>query len=70
MARGRKSLFSTHLPYMKENNIGANWSLVSGRTQTIYPYLLLYVKFKKENKVWFYDVYIQTGKLIYKWKLI
>lgn len=23
MARGRKSLFSTHLPYMKENNIGA-----------------------------------------------
>jgi hypothetical protein len=33
------SLFSTHLPLLKEAGVGAiNWGLVAGKTQTIYPW--------------------------------
>ena len=39
MARTRDNTFQNHLPYFHEQNIGAiNWGLVSGETQTIYPW--------------------------------
>ncbi|MEN8251305.1 MAG: cellulase family glycosylhydrolase, partial [Bacteroidota bacterium] len=39
MARTNKSTFGDHLPYMHKNNIGAyNWGLVSGKSQTIFPW--------------------------------
>ncbi len=39
MARHISSTFEDILPIFKENNIGAiNWGLVSGKTQTIYPW--------------------------------
>lgn len=39
MARGNKSVFKTHLPLMKRNNVIAiNWGLVDGKTQTKYPW--------------------------------
>ncbi len=39
MARTRDNTFQNHLPYFYEENIGAiNWGLVSGKTQTIYPW--------------------------------
>lgn len=39
MARGHNSTFETVLPLFAEKNIGAiHWGLVSGKTQTIYPW--------------------------------
>jgi hypothetical protein len=39
LARGFKSKFQTHLPMMKAEGVGAiNWGLVSGKTQTIFPW--------------------------------
>jgi hypothetical protein len=39
MARTRGNTFQTHLPYFKEEDIGAiNWGLVSGKSQTIYSW--------------------------------
>lgn len=39
MARTRGNTFENHLPYFHEQDIGAiNWGLVSGETQTIYPW--------------------------------
>jgi len=39
MARGEGSVFDPHMGYMKGEGVGAiSWGLVSGRTQTIYPW--------------------------------
>lgn len=39
MARTRGSRFATHLPVFKQEHVGCfNWGLVSGKTQTIYPW--------------------------------
>jgi hypothetical protein len=39
LARGQKSRFQTHLPVFRRERVGGlNWGLVSGRTQTIYPW--------------------------------
>jgi hypothetical protein len=39
LARGRDSTFESLLPLFSSNNIGAmHWGLVSGKTQTIYPW--------------------------------
>ena len=62
MARGRGSTFESILPYLKENMIGAyNWGLVSGKTQTIYPWRSWVFKMKKEPKLWFHDILRQDG---------
>lgn len=39
LARGKGSLFQTHMPVFAEENIGCyNWGLVGGRTQTYQPW--------------------------------
>lgn len=39
LARANDSKFQTHFPYFKEKNVGAiNWGLVTGKTQTMYPW--------------------------------
>jgi len=39
MARSNGNTFDNHLPYWKEENIGAiNWGLVSGKSNTIFPW--------------------------------
>jgi hypothetical protein len=60
MARTQGSRFATHLPIFKKEQVGCyNWGLVSGKTQTIYPWG------SKEGaakpKVWFHDVFRQDG---------
>jgi hypothetical protein len=41
LARAEGSRFESHLPYFKENKIGAyNWGLVAGKIQTQYPWSL------------------------------
>jgi hypothetical protein len=63
MARSAGSTFDGVLPIAKKHNVGAiNWGLVSGKTQTIYPweswehpYVL------NQPQVWFHDVFKADG---------
>lgn len=60
MARTLDSRFETHLPYMKSKYIGAlNWGLVSGKTQTIYPWWSL--PYFPPPKIWFHDIFYKNG---------
>jgi hypothetical protein len=60
MARKQNSLFATCLPVFKEEHVGAyNWGLVSGKTQTIYPWGS--PKDGPEPKLWFHDIFRADG---------
>jgi len=60
IARTYGSKFQTHLPLMKEENVGAiNWGLVSGKTQTIYPWNHAYNDTTIE--VWHHDILHKDG---------
>jgi hypothetical protein len=62
MARTAGSHFEPHLSTMKERNVYAiNWGLVSGRTQTIYPWSTNTVPATEEPKIWFHDIWRDTG---------
>jgi hypothetical protein len=62
MARAAGSRFETILPYFKAQNIGAiNWGLVSGKSQTIYPWGSWNKPLAKEPQVWFHDVFRKDG---------
>lgn len=62
MSRGSGSTFETILPYFKEQHIGAmNWGLVSGRSQTIYPWDSWDRKYTEEPTPWFHDVFRKDG---------
>ena len=61
MARTSGSCFDTHLPIFKQEKIACyNWGFVSGKTQTIYPWL-------KDGQpgveppLWFHDIFRQDG---------
>ncbi|MCY3018502.1 MAG: cellulase family glycosylhydrolase [Planctomycetota bacterium] len=54
------SRFESHLPFLKENKVGAwNWGLVAGRTQTYFPWGS--PKNAPEPAVWFHDVFRKDG---------
>ena len=60
MARKNNSLFITHLPLLKREHVGAiNWGLVSGKTNTIFPWGSK--EGSPEPKPWFHDVFRQDG---------
>ncbi|MCX7705243.1 MAG: 1,4-beta-xylanase [bacterium] len=62
IARNYGSIFQTHLPLFFKYGIGAiNWGLVSGKTQTIYPYSSWVKRFKKEPEVWLHDIFRADG---------
>jgi len=62
MSRSTGCTFQNVLPYLKEQNIGAvNWGLVSGRSQTIYPWHSWEKPFDKEPDPWFHDVFRKDG---------
>lgn len=62
MSRGSGSTFETILPYFREMNVGAiNWGLVSGRSQTIYPWDSWKKKYTEEPNPWFHDVFRRDG---------
>ncbi len=63
LARDLKSRFETHLPIFRDQNIGAiSWGLVSGKTQTIYPWWSWFDESPKpEPEVWFHDVLRPDG---------
>lgn len=61
MARPRNSLFSTVLPMLKKENVGAiNWGFVSGKTNTIYAWDAP-MPDGSEPKLWFHDIFRQDG---------
>lgn len=61
MARSRGSRFATHLPVFKREHVGCyNWGLVSGKTQTIYPWNS--PQGAPEPIEWFHDVLRRNGQ--------
>ena len=61
MARTRKSICQTHLPVFKSENVGCmNWGLVSGKTNTIYPWDSK--TSKDPPKLWFHDLFYADGR--------
>jgi len=60
MARTNNSKFETHFPYFKSENIGCiSWGLVSGKSQTIYPWGSK--EGSPEPEIWFHDIYRSDG---------
>ena len=64
MARTIGSTFASCLPLLRENNVGAiNWGLVSGKTQTIYPWG--WNKDKGVPAKHFHDVFHADGSFLH-----
>lgn len=54
--------FLNHMPIFVKENIGCiNWGLVSGKTQTIYPWKSWDNPYEKEPEVWFHDIFEKDG---------
>ncbi len=64
MARGAGSTFEHCLPILRKYNVGAiNWGLVSGKTQTIYPWG--WNPAKGEPDILFHDIFRPDGSFLY-----
>jgi len=63
LARSLGNRFETQLPIFREERVGAiNWGLVSGKTQTIYPWWSWFDdEPKPEPKIWFHDILHPDG---------
>ena len=62
MARGNNSTFTGNLPVMKQLNVGAwSWGLVSGKSNTIYPWDSWVKQYTNEPAVWFHDIFRPDG---------
>ena len=62
MSRGNGSTFDPHLGYMKEQNVSAyNWGLVSGKSQTIFPWDSWKKTYTGEPPLWFHDIFRPDG---------
>jgi hypothetical protein len=60
MARTNGSRFGTHLPVFQREGVGCyNWGLVSGKTQTIYPWGS--EGGGPEPELWFHDIFRKDG---------
>jgi hypothetical protein len=63
MARPRGSTFEAILPILKKEKVGGyNWGLVSGKTQTIYPWDSWEKEYTAEPPVWFHDIFRPDGQ--------
>lgn len=62
MSRGNGSTFEGSLPPAKKHKVGAfNWGLVSGKSQTIFPWDSWQIKYTAEPELWFHDVFRKDG---------
>lgn len=62
MSRATGSTFEAILPILRGEKIGAfNWGLVSGKTQTIYPWDSWVRPYTGEPETWFHDVLRPDG---------
>ena len=63
VARSAGCTLTECLPILKENHVGAiNWGLVSGKTQTIYPWQIL--AGKVPENIPFHDIFDVNGNLL------
>ncbi len=63
LARGGGNTFFNVLPLFKEKKIAAiNWGLVSGKTNTIYPWSSWRETFTEEPEVWHHDIFRSGGE--------
>jgi len=62
MARGNHSTFKDNLPVLKRLNVACwSWGLVSGKSNTIYPWDSWVKHYPKEPAVWFHDIFRADG---------
>jgi hypothetical protein len=62
MARGNHSTFTDNLPVLKEFNVAAwSWGLVSGKSNTIYPWDSWVKHYTNQPAVWFHDIFSAEG---------
>lgn len=62
MARTAGSTFEPQLSMLAQQNVYAyNWGMVSGRTQTIYPWSTIGKPATQEPTVWFHDILRADG---------
>jgi hypothetical protein len=62
MSRGNGSFFDPNLGYLKSEGVGAySWGLVSGKSQTIYPWDSWTKQYDSEPDLWFHDIFRRDG---------
>ena len=62
MSRGNGSTFQGSMPVARKHKVAAfNWGLVSGKSQTIYPWDSWRTKYTSEPELWFHDVFRKDG---------
>ena len=62
MSRGNGSTFEGSAPVAKKHKVGAyNWGLVSGKSQTIFPWDSWQKRYTAEPGLWFHDVFRPDG---------
>ena len=62
VARGGGNTFETVMPILKKDKIAAiNWGFVSGKSNTIYPWISWDSTFTGEPKIWHHDILRQDG---------
>jgi hypothetical protein len=62
MSRGNGSTFEGSMPVAKKYKVAAiNWGLVSGKSQTIFPWDSWKIKYTGEPELWFHDVFRKDG---------
>lgn len=62
MSRGNGSTFEGSSPVAKKYKVGAfNWGLVSGKSQTIFPWDSWQIKYTAEPELWFHDIFRPDG---------
>jgi hypothetical protein len=62
MARGNHSTFKDNLPVLKQFHVAAwSWGLVSGKSNTIYPWDSWVKHYNSEPTVWFHDIFRADG---------
>jgi hypothetical protein len=63
MARTSGNTFEAILPLLSEERVGAiNWGLVSGKTQTIYPWDSWFQEYTEEPELWYHDIFHPDGR--------
>ena len=62
LARTNNNRFENVLPLYKKYNVAAiNWGLVSGKTNTVYPWSSWFFKGRKQPEIWFHDILNPDG---------
>jgi len=62
MSRGNGSTFEGSMPVAKKYKVAAiNWGLVSGKSQTIFPWDSWQKKYTAEPELWFHDIFRADG---------